>query len=279
MEASKQFISHRKDTFALFLDRIQTELLTHRVITRNTFTAWFKDGNISPTEVKAFVVQFSVFSNLFLVAQLKKMINADSLEGMHASKEILANEIGVIFNPPQKSAKTTTDPDCEGDPELVNTMGTIEGGTFRFQAAHFEWLLKMASKLGLTFNELGKRRHSTQSTAFFCDELDRLYGSENYEISQAASFAVENWAAAGFWKELISGLTKYKEKHCKDLPLAFFTWHDRIEEQHAKHTLDELKAYYMSHPVNENNFIKYGTEMLDGIAVFWNGLDEQRKSL
>ena len=32
-----------------------------------------------------------------------KVINAGSLEGMRASKEILANEIGVIFNKPGAS--------------------------------------------------------------------------------------------------------------------------------------------------------------------------------
>jgi len=33
------------------------------------------------------------------------MINADSLEGMRESKEILANEIGVIFNDGRTTVK------------------------------------------------------------------------------------------------------------------------------------------------------------------------------
>jgi len=33
------------------------------------------------------------------------------------------------------------------------------------------------------FNDLGKRSHGSKSTVFFCDELSRLYGSENYEIA------------------------------------------------------------------------------------------------
>ena len=41
--------------------------------------------------------QFSVFSQLFLVAQLQKIINAPTLEEMRDGKEILANEIGVVF--------------------------------------------------------------------------------------------------------------------------------------------------------------------------------------
>jgi len=43
------------------------------------------------------VAQFFVFSNLFLVAPIQKVINARSREGLRASKEILSNEIGVVF--------------------------------------------------------------------------------------------------------------------------------------------------------------------------------------
>ena len=268
------FPMKKNAAFLKFQERLHKELLQHRVITDNKFTHWWSKGELSTEQVKTFVVQFSVFSNLFLIAQLKKMINADSLEGMRASKEILANEIGVIFNSPKKILKAVTDKDREGDPELVSTEGTVEGGHFRFQAAHFEWLLRMAKKLGLGFNDVGKRHQGTKSTLFFCDELVRLYGNEDYAISQAASFAVENWAAAGFWKELIQGFTIYKNKHCPDLPLAFFTWHDRIEDQHAQHTQEELSDYFSEHSIDQNAFIKYGNEMMDGIAVFWDGLNE-----
>src|SRR5215470_13282045 len=61
-----------------------------------------------------------------------------------------------------------------------------------------------------------------------CDGLFRLYGSDDYNEAMGASFAVENWAAAGFWKELIAGLEKIKDSRVPDLPLAFFTWHDKI---------------------------------------------------
>ena len=66
----------------------------------------------------------------------------------------------------------------------------------RFGAAHFEWLLRFGQPLGLTFNDMGKRRHGTASTLLFCDELFRLYGSDDYNEAMGAAFAVENWAAA-----------------------------------------------------------------------------------
>lgn len=268
----------RARRFLDFQRRIDRELLGHRIITGNRYTAWFSGGRQDPGQLRAFIVQFSVFSNQFLVAQLQKTINADSLEGMRASKEILANEIGVVFNAGRRMA-ATLDPDREGDPDLVSTQGTVEGGVFHFRAAHFEWLLRIAGKLGLTFGDLGLRKHAIPSTLHFCDELIRLYGSEDYAISQAASYAVENWAAAGFWSELIEGLRRYNDRTGANLPLAFFTWHDRLEAQHALHTQEELEELYFTRPVDEDAFIRFGQEMLDGVAVFWDGLDEQRRVL
>jgi pyrroloquinoline quinone (PQQ) biosynthesis protein C len=161
----------------------------------------------------------------------------------------------------------------------VSTEGSVEGGQFRFRAAHFEWLLQIAKKLGLRFKDVGTRRQGTPSTLFFCDELVRLYGSDDYTISQASSYAVENWAAAGFWKELINGFEKYNDRTKAKLPLAFFIWHDRLEGQHASHTQEELEELYFARKLDEDHFIRYGNEMLDGVAAFWDGLDQQRRTL
>jgi hypothetical protein len=266
--------------FGAFCARLDRELLAHRIITDNPYTAWFERGAQSEAQVRAFIVQFSVFSNQFLVAQLLKTINADSLEGMRASKEILANEIGVVFRAPQTRATRPSPSAVESaSPELVSTEGTVDGGTFRFRAAHFEWLLGIAEQLGLTFAGLGRRKHGTRATLFFCDELIRLYGSEDYMTSQAASFAVENWAAAGFWDALVRGLERYNERTRAKLPLAFFAWHARLEAQHAQHTKEELEALYASRAVDEDAFIRHGRDMLEGVAAFWDGLDQQRLSL
>lgn len=253
--------------FLAFQKRLDNELLNHPIITDNTYAQWFRKGAFSKKQLKEFIVQFSVFSNWFLVAQLHKMINADSLRGMRASKEILCNELGVVF----KSSHGGTKLDSL-DPKLGDTEGSIDGGMFHFSAAHFEWLLRVAEHLDLSFCDVGKRRHGTPTTLFFCDELTRLYGSEDYAVSQAASYAIENWAAAGFWKDLIAGLTAYNKRTASNLPLAFFVWHDKIEDQHARHTEEELAEYYSSHTVDEDAFISYGNQMLDGVSTFWNWL-------
>ena len=221
-------------------------------------------------QIKAFIIQFSVFSNQFLIAQLNKMIHADTLESMRASKEILANEIGVRFKTPA--------PSTSGD-NLGSIEGSIEGGIFHFAAGHFEWLYNIARKLDLSFAEIGQPKHGTRPTLFFCNELIRLYGGDDYQISQAASYAVENWAAAGFWRQLIKGFKQFNERNGFDLPLGFFIWHDQLESQHAAHTQEELEELYFTLELDEDGFIRYGNEMLDGVATFWDGLDEQRREL
>jgi len=266
--------SQKVDAYFRLLSRIEKEILPHEVIVNNEFTRWFKDAPLTRDQVRHFLVQFSVFSQLFIEAQLKKTINAPSLEAMHSSKEILLNELGVVFRNP--NPKKAGEDGSDVEPDLVGTEGTVDGGTFRFRAAHFEWLLRMISHVGLEFGDVGKRRHGTKSTLFFCDELSRLYGSDDTHVGLGASFAVENWAAAGFWKELISGLENYKKREAPQMSLAFFTWHDRVEDQHAAHTWDELEEEYFSLDLNEDKFIKAGREMLDGVNVFWKGLNEDR---
>jgi len=267
--------------YETFLKTVEAEFLNHPIVVGNHYSRWFARGEATLPELRHFTVQFSVFSNLFLIAQLKKMLNADCLESMRAAKEILANELGVIFNNKQRQeAKTISadNQDQEGDPELVSTEGTIDGGTFRFGAAHFEWLLKFGKPLGLGFNDLGKRKHGTQSTLFFCDELARLYGSDDASIAAGASFAIENWAAAGFWQELEDGLLQIRKTLVPDLSIAFFAWHNRLEAQHAAHTHDELKEIFDVPNFDREKFLAGGREMLESLAVFWNGLEEDRQN-
>lgn len=274
--------------FDAFKQTIEREFMGHPVVKKNDYTAWFAHGDVPMDHLRQFTVQFSVFSNQFLLAALNRVINADSLQAAHEAKEILMNELGVIYNKTEKPSahagggrepaqgiSSRTDP--EGDPALVSTEGTVDGGKFRFQAAHFEWLLRFGEPLGLTFDDMGKRRHGIPSTLHFCDELFRLYGSDDYNEAMGASFAVENWAAAGFWKQLISGLEQIKTRGVPELPLAFFTWHDKIEDQHREHTWDELRDCYDSAKFREEPFIRAGRKMLDGVQVFWDGLNDLRK--
>jgi len=257
-----------RHSVATFKSRLERDVLGHAVIHSNPYTAWFKHGDFTPDQARAFLVQFSVFSNQFLLAQLGKVLNAETLEEMRASKEILANEIGVGFRGPG------------GDAVLGDIEGSIEGGVFHFRAAHFELLVRMARHFGLGFADLGKRRLGTEPTLFFCDELLRLYAHEDYQVSAAASWAIENWAAAGFWDELVEGWRRYQRRRTrKALDMGFFTWHARLEANHARHTTDELASVLRAHDIDQDRFVHDCNEMLDAVLVFWRGLDEQRRSL
>jgi len=268
--------------FREFLEDVDRELLHHRIILANAYTAWFRGGEASDAELRHFLRQFSVFSNQFLVAALLRVINAPSLGQARSAKEILLNELGVIYRKPgpeEKGASRLDDEgkDREGDPELVSTEGTVDGGTFRFRAAHFEWLLAVGQGLGLGFDDLGKRRNGRPYTLQFCDELQRLYGNEDGQVASGASFAVENWAAAGFWQELEDGLMHIKHERLPQLRLAFFTWHNRVEAQHAGHVMEELEEAYFDPEFSRERFFRGAREVLDAIALFWDGLEEDRQ--
>lgn len=271
--------------FQNFLGEVDRELLQHRIILNNAYTRWFSEGEVTDEELRYFIKQFSVFSNQFLIAALLKEINAPTLQQSRSSREILLNELGVIYRKPVlKKAECEAleenldekDKDREGDPELVSTEGTVDGGICRFSAAHFEWLVGVAQGLGLGYADIGKRKHGSPTTLHFCDELIRLYGSDDPHIAEGASFAVENWAAAGFWQDLEDGLTRIKQTRHPHLRLAFFTWHNRVEGQHAGHTLEELEEVYFQSDFDRDKFMQGGKEILEAIAIFWEGLESDR---
>lgn len=269
------------DDFESFLHQVDRVFLQHPIITQNAYTQWFQQGTATDGELRHFIQQFSVFSNQFLVAALLKVINAPTLQQSRASREILLNELGVIYRRldgtiAAQSNKTEEQKDREGDPEFVSTEGTVDGGICRFRAAHFEWLIAVAESLGLHYEDIGQRKHGRPTTLHFCDALQRLYGSEEPNIAEGASFAVENWAAAGFWQELENGLTRIKQTRYPNLRLAFFTWHNRVEAQHARHTLEELETVYFQPTFDRAQFIQGGQAILEAIAVFWNGLESDR---
>ena len=269
------------EDFRDFLAEVDRDLMHHRIITNNAYTRWFREGKATDDELRHFIRQFSVFSNQFLIAALQKVINAPTIQQSRASREILLNELGVIYRKPgaavgNGSGLSEDAKDREGDPELVGTEGTVDGGICRFRAAHFEWLAAVAQAVGLGFADIGKRKQGRPGTLHFCDELQRLYGSEDAQIAEGASFAVENWAAAGFWQELEDGLLKIQKARIPQLRLAFFTWHNRVEGQHAGHTMEELEEVYFSPDFDRAKFFQGGREILEAVAAFWEGLEADR---
>ena len=263
--------------FESFRTRVEKVVERHPVVVDNAYTRWFAMGQATPDEVRHLVIQFSVFSHLFVEAQLRKVMNAPTIEEYRAGKEILMNELGVVFARTRPDGRALPESRDSSSPDAVGTQGTVDGSRYRHSAAHFEWLVRLAEPLGIRFDEMGKRRHGTKSTLFFCDELLRIYGSEDASTGQGASYAVEHWAAAGFWKELIWGLRAFRARECPKLPLGFFTWHDLVEDQHAAHTEDELLEAFERPDFDEEKFLLGAREMLDGVKAFWDGLWADRQ--
>ncbi len=255
--------------FETFQKRVNDVVFNHPVVTDNEYCKWVAEGNMTDEDVKDLTIQFSVFSHLFLEAQLKKVLASNTLEGYRAGKEILMNEFGVSFTKPGQTVDET-------DPNAVPTEGTVNGGKYRHTAAHFEWLLKFAEPLGLGFEQIGKRSMGTDSTIHFCDALSEWYGNEDACVGAGASYAVENWAAAGFWKQLIAGLEAYNESSGKKLNLGFWKWHDMVEDQHAEHTHEELEEDFEEEWFNEEKYLEGATHILDAVKVFWDGLNKSR---
>jgi len=269
-----------------FTEKALSIVSAHRIVQQNSYTEWFATGDASVDEARDLIVQFSVFSNLFLLAQLNKIINAPTLDEMREGKEILANEIGVVFKP---KSKRSADIAGTFDPSIVSTKGSVEGGVYSNRAAHFEWLCAVGASVGLSFDELGKRRFGTPATLHFCDSLYEIYGAEDLSASLGASFAIEHWANAGFWDDLVAGFDSLNKRPGPGVtladgtvshtsPLGFWKFHQALEAQHAEHTMEELhEAYAAGRITDEAKFEEAANAMLDACAVFWEGLDASRR--
>lgn len=237
-----------------FRDEVARTIHAHSILIENRYARWFSFGEATDAQLREFTVQFSVFSHLFIEAQLRKCINAPDIGSYRSGKQILMNELGVSFN----------------------RDGSVDGGTFRFHGAHFEWLVDFAEHLGLSWHELGRRRVGSPATLRFCDALTEWYGSEDISTALGASYAIEHWANAGFWKSLIAGFRRIREERMPALPLGFWTWHDQLEELHAEHTEDELSVAYTQSCFVPERFIEGGIAILDAVEGFWNGLEAAR---
>src|SRR5438874_9750218 len=147
----------QENEFEAFRDRVEELVNNHPVVVDNTYTKWFARGEATRDEVRHLVIQFSVFSHLFVEAQLRKVMNAPTLEQYHAGKEILMNELGVVFRKEGPGRGAFAEGDAAG-PDHVGTEGTVDGSRYRHSAAHFEWLVHMAEPLGIQLDQLRKRR-------------------------------------------------------------------------------------------------------------------------
>src|ERR1044071_914642 len=112
---------------ARFRKRVEALVHQHAVVVDNVYTRWFATGAADRDEVRHLTVQFSVFSHQFVEAQLRKVINAPTLEQYRAGKEILMNELGVMFRKERAAIGLAQTTDSQSvSPDVVGTEGTVD---------------------------------------------------------------------------------------------------------------------------------------------------------
>ena len=224
-----------------------------------------------------------MFSNQFLVAALLRVINAPTLQQARAAKEILMNELGVIYRRSRAAAErprgrsTTRRRTARATPSWSAPRGRSTAASSASGRPTSSGCWPSAEGLGLGFDDMGKRQHGRPSTLHFCDELQRLYGSEDAQFAEGASFAVENWAAAGFWQELEDGLMRIKQaRHPAAAARLLHLAQPRRGPARRAHAWRSSRTSTSIPASTATKFFRGGREVLDAIAAFWDGLEEDR---
>ena len=268
---TNQLLARPTKTFEDFKRTLEREFFRHPVIVHNAYTKWIKQGTANEEQVRDLLMQFSVFSNHFIVLQAKRMVNAETEEGERMARMILVSECGVGMD---------------------GHTGSTEGRTFSTGNAHLNWLRAVGEPLGIDRRQMGRWDVGTRHTHAFLNGLDRTYGSRDGNVGAGASFAIENWAAFGiggplegenFWKELIVGLEAFNERrkaaNQTPLPLAFFTYHFQLESGHGANVWREAEDLFHEPGFDAERFLQGGRDALAAIHTFWLGLDATRKKL
>src|SRR5256714_8207354 len=112
---------------AEFQQRVDEVVARHPVVVDNHYTRWFATGRMSADDVRHLTVQFSVFSHLFVEAQLRKVINASDIDTYRAGKEILMNELGVVFNGSAAGGGESDGAAGGGESDVADALAASEG--------------------------------------------------------------------------------------------------------------------------------------------------------
>lgn len=259
-----------------FHDRLENSFTTHPAFTSPPYIHWFASTQLSMAEVRHFMVQFSVLTSQFLVAQLQKTINAPTFREMCKNKRELVNELGVTYgdheSPSTHSRSSGFAPTSSDHGSTCPTLGVYSEGM-----SQFELLVDMGKPFGLDFPDLGKRSHGTPSTLFFCDVLIKLYGNPNPLTVMAATITLEKWFSADFWNLLTQGFKNYQKRTHTLIPLTYLSSRALEQEKRAAANKSLLEIFYLSHEIDEQQFLNDTHELLNSVHIFWRGLEDDRK--
>lgn len=302
------------DDWYTFKSKIDNVVESHNIIKSNNFTNKFKQG-MSFDKIRFFIQQYSIFYNSFLETKLKKINNVNDIQDSIREKEILLNELGVIYNGNNvkiKKQKLKTSEinilkkngfllmfseltgavtgiilkisvsnsnffigysiDDDNTFRLNNNLysypkGTIEGGTFKFEASQFEWIYEIGKKFNLKYNELGKKKYATNETLFLCDNLEEYYSNNDESTLYAAEYIMNYWKNTNIWDDIIIGFKKYNKDNNKYIPLIYWFYNKKLNQ-----TFDLKEKFDYNKIEDQEMFLKVCKIMLDSLEIFWNGL-------
>ena len=150
----------------------------------------------------------------------------------------------------------------------------MDGGICRFQAAHFEWLLKVGEGLGLSFDDLGKRRHGRPATLYFCDELQRALRQRRSRRSPRAPASPSRTgrrpASGRSWKTACCRSRTAGIRSC-GWPSSPGTTASRPSTPATR--WKSWRKSTSTPDFDREKFFQGGREILEAVAAFWDGLE------
>ena len=219
-------------------------------------------GKATDAELVHFVRQFSVFSNQFLVAALLRVINAPTLQQARSAKEILMNELGVIYRrtDAERGARAGRRRRGEG-PRGRPRAGQHRGDGRRRHLPVPRRPLRVAARRRRGARAGLRRpgqaparpavRRSTSATSCSGSTAARTTRSPRGRASPSRTGPPP---ASG--RSSKTACCTSRQPGCPRLKVAFFTWHNRVEAQHAGHTMEELEDVFFDPEFDETRFFQ-----------------------
>lgn len=244
--------------FLIFEKRHEVEFFQHPIM-NDPYTTWFAKGEQNPAQMRAFFVQFAVFSLRFVAAAALRYAMARGKHARYEAWEILTSEIGGLFS----------------------ATGSADGNIIKFSDAHINWLTEGAEAYGLTEDDLNAYNGIPEMNNF-CSTFMLSYGSADYTEAVAAATAIETIAyLCKMWERLETGRVLYDLRHeiKRKKEFRFFSGHGEVEPFHAQHAIADSREQYMLGRIEDDRYFLVGRKMLDSWLGSWVGMDRQRLEL
>lgn len=205
----------------------------------NIYLRKFVAGDLALEEVTRFATEFHYFSrNVPLVVSGLLANTANEEEALEITK-ILVSELG------------------DGNP------------TMRHELLYRNFL----RSIGIDPYEILELEPLPSTKNWVATQL-KLYQGTDHFVALGASFGLEHVAIPMF-DQLISGLTKYRQRWWSYMDMVYFTLHRQLEDAHEDAMSNALKIH-LDKPAIQDSFQRGLDEVLVAEEEFWKGLNNSR---